>query len=402
MQTRFGEFRFNRMELAGALGDLGALLPIAVGLVMLCGVSATGLFFCVGLFYVLGGLYYRVPIAVQPMKVIGAYALATAVTAQQVSAAAMLVGLVMLVIGYSGLIGRVASLIPKTVVRGVQLTTGVLLMGKGAGFVVGNTVFQKTQGAAEPFLSVQSLGSVHIGIFLGIAGLATTLFLLSSRRFPAALALVAGGALCGLALGAGQGLSSTLAGFHFPDFLPFGLPSWADMVFVLFAMVLPQIPMTLGNAVIANRDLSGEYFGQDGERVTDKALCISMGIANLGSFIFGGMPMCHGAGGLAAHYRFGARSNTSNMFIGGIFLLLALILGDGLLPVVQLLPLSVLGVLLFFAGMQLAMTIMDLDARNDLFIAMTVLGVSQASNLAWGFLAGIAVARILSSGKASV
>ncbi|WP_027180204.1 putative sulfate/molybdate transporter [Maridesulfovibrio bastinii] len=402
MRTRFGEFRFNRMEFAGALGDLGALLPISIGLIMLCGVSAIGLFFCVGAFYILGGLYYRVPIAVQPMKVIGAYALAASVSAVQISAAALLVGLILLAIGYSGLIGKLAALIPKSVVRGVQLTTGVLLMSKGAGFVIGNTVFQKIQGASEPFLAFSSIGPVSVGLILGVAGLALTLFLLNNQKIPAAMVIVFGGALCGFLLGGGSGLSQISAGLHFPDFLPAGVPGWSDLVFVMFAMVLPQIPMTLGNAVIANRDLSGDYFDKESERVTDKALCLSMGFANLASFLLGGMPMCHGAGGLAAHYRFGARTNTSNIFIGAVFLLLAVLFGDGLLPIVQLLPLGILGVLLFFAGGQLAMSIIDIKNGKDLFTAMTVLGVAQSSNLAWGFIAGIMVAYVFKSGRASI
>lgn len=402
MQTRLGEFGFNRMEFAGALGDLGALLPISVGLIMLCGVSAIGLFFCVGMFYLLGGLYYRVPIAVQPMKVVGAYALATAVTAQQISAAALLVGLILLAVGYSGVIEKVAALIPQSVVRGVQLTTGVMLMAKGAGFVIGNTTFQKFQGLSEPFLTIRSIGPLPVGILLGLSGFILTLFLLNNRKIPAAIALVSWGILCGLFFGAGAGLSSVVPGFYFPDIFPLGLPGWADLVFVMFAMVIPQIPMTLGNAVIANSDLSKEYFERDSKRVTNRALCLSMGFANIGSFIFGGMPMCHGAGGLAAHYRFGARTNTSNVFIGGLFLILAIAFGNGLLPIVQLLPLSILGVLLFFAGIQLAMTILDLKTKNGLFTAMTVLGVSQASNLAWGFAIGVIVGYIFKKGKAAI
>lgn len=402
MRTKFGEFRFNRMEFAGALGDLGALLPISIGLVMLCGVDAIGLFFCVGLFYILGGLYYRVPIAVQPMKVIGAYALAETVTARQISAASLLVGIILLAVGYSGIIGKVASVIPKAVIRGVQLTTGVLLMGKGAGFVVGNTAFQKLQGSAEPFLNTDIFAHLPLGILLGVAGIVTTLLLLNNQKIPAAMVLVFGGALCGFILGGSSGLSEISAGFHLPSLFPSGLPHWSDLVFVMFAMVIPQIPMTIGNAVIANRDLSNDYFDKEGERVTDKALCLSMGFANLAGFIFGGMPMCHGAGGLAAHYRFGARTNTSNMFIGAVFLGLAIVFGYGLLPIVQLIPLSILGVLLFFAGAQLSMSIIDLKDGKSLFTAMTVLGVAQASNLAWGFLAGVIVAYVFKSGRASI
>jgi len=131
-------------------------------------------------------------------------------------------------------------------------------------------------------------------------------------------------------------------------------------------------------------------------------VCISMALANFMSFLVGGMPLCHGAGGLAGHYRFGARTAGSNLIIGSIFILLALFLGNHILSVFHLLPLSILGVLLLFAGSQLAMTLMDLKERKDLFVALLILGITLASNLAAGFIVGIAAAYVLKSEKLSV
>ncbi|MEJ2283077.1 MAG: putative sulfate/molybdate transporter, partial [Desulfobacterales bacterium] len=181
-----------------------------------------------------------------------------------------------------------------------------------------------------------------------------------------------------------------------------GWPSRADFTFALFALVLPQIPMTLGNAVIAYADLSKDYFGAKSERVTYKSACISMALANILAVTIGGMPLCHGAGGLAAHYRFGARTAGSNLMIGGIFVVLALMLGDESLAVIYLLPLSVLGILLLFAGSQLALTIMDLEKRKDFFVVMFMLGITLASNLAAGFIVGIAVAWMLKTNKLNI
>jgi SulP family sulfate permease len=120
-----------------------------------------------------------------------------------------------------------------------------------------------------------------------------------------------------------------------------------------------------------------------------------MALANLVSFLFGGMPMCHGAGGLAAHYRFGARTAGSNLIIG-IFMVAAVILiGDQLLDLFHLIPYAILGVLLFFAGGQLALTISDLQKRSELFTAMSMLGIALATNLAVGFLTGLFLAFFL-------
>jgi SulP family sulfate permease len=117
-----------------------------------------------------------------------------------------------------------------------------------------------------------------------------------------------------------------------------------------------------------------------------------MAVANFGAFLLGGMPLCHGAGGLAAHYRFGARSAGSNLFIGGLFLALAVLLGAHAVSVVNLIPMAVLGVLLLFAGSQLSMTILDLQSRKDLFVSLAMLGLTLATNLAVGFVVGIVLA----------
>lgn len=393
---------FNRMEWAGSVGDLGALLPLAFGMIMINGLSATGLFLTVGLMYILGGFYYRVPIAVQPMKVVSAYAIAQALSAQVVTASGMLIAALLLFLGATGLVKTVARLVPRAVIRGVQMTTGVLLLTKGAHLVLGTSGFQAMRGLVEPFLSVQAVGPVPMSVAIGIIFAVVTLVLLNHKRFPAGLVVVTAGGLVGVSLGAWHELAAIDFGLHLPEFLPFGMPTGVDFSFALLALVLPQIPMTLGNAVIANRDLSFEYFGDESRRVTDRALCLSMGIANVFASLVGGMPVCHGAGGLAAHYRFGARTHGANLIIGGLFAALALFFGNGASAVLHLIPMGVLGVLLFFAGTQLALTIMDVDNRSDLFVIMIMLGITLAANLAWGFAVGIVLCHGIRLGRITV
>ena len=395
-------YKFNRLEFAGSLGDLGTLLPLAIGMIMINGLNPSGLFLAVGIFYILSGLYYGITVPVQPMKVIGAYAIAMGLNASQVAASGALIGLFLLIIGATGAVTFIGKYTPKAVVRGVQLSTGTLLVTQGVKFMVGTSKFQVLREAAEPYLSLQSLGPVPIGIVIGIVGGVLTLLLLDNKRFPAGLLIVLGGLFMGLILGTHEGFDRFKLGLYIPKILPFGVPSSIDFSFALLVLVLPQIPMTLGNAVIANADLSREYFEADSKRVTYGALCITQGLANLLSFLVGGMPMCHGAGGLAAHYRFGARTAGSNIMIGAIFLILALFLGTHSLAVIYLLPMSVLGVLLIFAGSQLALTIIDLNERKDLFVALVILGITLASNLAVGFVVGIALAYALRSQRLSV
>ena len=395
-------YRFDRMELAGSLGDLGTILPLAIGMILINGLNPMGLFLAVGLFYILSGMYFRVTCPVEPMKVIGAYAVATGISAAQIQASSLLIFLSLLIIGGTGLIGFLGRYIPKPVIRGVQLSTGVLLVSQGVRLMLGTSKFQALRQSAEPYLTLQHLGPLPLGLVLGVVLAGLTLLLLDNRRTPAALVVVGTGLLMGLALGTGDGLDRLRVGFYLPRLLPFGLPSSADFTFALLVLTLPQLPMTLGNAVIANADLSLQYFPQDGRRVTHRALCLSMALANLGSFLLGGMPMCHGAGGLASRYRFGARTAGSNLIIGTVFVALALFLGPHALPVIYLLPMAALGVLLIFAGAQLTLTLLDMQTRKDLFVPIMVLGITLASNLAAGFLTGIALAYALKSPKLSV
>ncbi len=352
------------MEFAGSLGDLGTLLPLAIGMILINKLDPLGLFLGVGLYYLCSGIYFGVTAPVEPMKVIGGYAIATGISAAQIQASSMLIGIMLLIIGGTGAITLIGRYIPKPVIRGVQLSTGLLLVSQGVKLMLGDTKFQQMLNAAEPYLSVQVLGLVPIGIVIGVALAVLTLVLLENKKLPAALVVVGIGLLIGLVLGTHDGLDRVRVACNLPRLFPFGIPSAADFTIALLVLALPQIPMTLGNAVMANADLSQEYFGEASKRVTYRGLCLSMAFANIMSFLLGGMPMCHGAGGLASRYRFGARTAGSNIIIGVIFVFLAISLGCGILSVVYLLPMSALGVLLIFAGSQLALTLLDMKNKK--------------------------------------
>lgn len=399
MSLKQNRFQFNRMELAGSLGDLGTLLPLAVGMILVNGLSPAGLFFSIGLFYVAAGAYYGVTVPVQPMKVIGAYAVATALSAQQVSAAGLMIALLLLLVGGYDIIARVQRFIPTAVIRGVQLSTGALLLAQGVKLAAGTSTFQQLHGGPEPYLKLQQLGPVPMSIPISILGSFLVLRFLNNKKIPAGILVVGLGLGLGILFGTHVGWEDLKPGIYWPGFLPRGLPTLTDFSFAFMILVLPQLPMTVGNAAIANADLSLRYFPHASGRVTARALCISMGLANLVSFMFGGMPLCHGAGGLAAHYRFGARTAGSNLMIGVFFLGLALFLGEHALAVVTLIPLSILGVLLMFAGAQLCLTLMDMNQRKELFVCFAMLGITLASNLAAGFGVGVLLAHGLKSGK---
>ena len=396
------QYKFNRMEIAGSLGDLGTILPIVMGMILINGLNPMGIFLSLGLFYILTGLYFKLTVPVEPMKVIGAYAIATGMTASQISASGLLIGCFLLIIGGTNAIRVIGKYIPKSVVRGVQLSTGVLLMAEGVRFIIGTAKFQVLRQAIEPYLVVQTIGPIPISMVIGVIGGLLTLLLLENKRFPAGLFIVSGGIVLGIILGTHEALDRLIIQFNIPEILPFGFPTKADFTFALLALVLPQIPMTLGNAVIAYADLSKDYFGEHSNKVTYKAACISMALGNFMSFFIGGIPLCHGAGGLAAHYRFGARTAGSNIIIGSLFVILAVFFGAHLLSILYLIPMSVLGVLLLFAGSQLSLTIIDIKERKDLFVSLMILGLTLASNLAAAFIIGIIIAYALKSDKLTI
>ena len=380
-------FRIHR-EFAGSLADLGTLLPLALGLIAVCGMSPLGVFVSVGITYILTGIYFRLPVAVQPMKYIAAYAVATVASAGEITAAGLVSGLVLLLVGLTPMMRQITKYIPTVLIRSVQIYTGILLVVKGVSFIFGIASFQKLQGLAEPFLREQMLFGLPVNIILGSCATILILIFSKNRYFPAALVVLLFALVTSLFLGRDTNVE---LGFFLPQFFPFGFPSADNFIYAFFLLVLPQFPMTVTNAVLATSNLSKEYFHEKSSRVTNKALCISMAIANILSAILGGIPLCHGAGGLAAHYSFGARTYVSNIIIGVILLLAGIFLGENSTAVVAFLPLSVLGAFLIFAGLNLTKVIFQIRAKEDMAVLVSLVLVSFLSNFIWGFLFALAV-----------
>jgi len=390
------KFIFSRTEFAGSLADLGTMLPLAGGMIVANGLEPAGIFFSVGVFYILSGLYFGVTMPVQPMKLIGAYAIAMGYDAGVVSASVLTMGILLLFIGVAGIARFIERYIPKSVVRGVQVSAGILLAIEGVKFILGTTRFQLLK--PEPNLAIQHVGFIPIGIVLSIISIVLILLLLENKKAPAALTVIAAGMLAGVFLSAHEGING-ISFFSLPIILPFGIPS-ADMLLIsLTSLVLPQLPLSLGNSVISAPDLASQYFGENAKKVTPKAISISMGLANIAAFIVGGIPLCHGSGGLAAHYRFGSRTAGTNFMIGSIFLVLAILLGEHASFIINLLPLSILGTLLTFAGIELALMIKDMKERSDLFVVFAMTAITLSVNLAPALILGLVLSYVLRTKK---
>jgi SulP family sulfate permease len=378
------DLRFDRVELAGSLGDLGTMLPFVVGMILINKLSPTTVFLCIGIFYILTAFYYRLPVPVQPLKAVGAIAIAfpQQITETVIGASGVIFGAVLLMLTLTGLIDKVAKLFTQPVVRGLQLALGLIFLKKGIELIVGKTLFLSGVPGIFP--------DSGANLFLGLAVFAVVLLLLDNRKLPAALAAVGIGVVAGLALG-GMGDRGFELGPTEVRLMSFSVN---DLWVAFVMLVVPQIPLTIGNACVGTADACSSFFKGSPhlEKTTPGKFALTMGISSIPTGLLGGMPMCHGAGGVAAHYRFGARTGGAPLMIGAIFLVLALAFGEAGLTVLTLLPNAVLGVLLVFAGLELCVMVRSLKAYEEYFVALLIGGIALAvTNMAWAFGLGIVV-----------
>ncbi|TKB27491.1 sulfate permease [Desulfopila sp. IMCC35006] len=374
--------RFDRVELAGAFGDLGTLLPIVVAMIFINKLSPSSVFLAFGLFYLAAGYYYRLPIPVQPLKAVGAIAIAypAVITESVIGASGIIFGIFLLLLSLSGMIDQIAKLFSQAVVRGIQLTLGLIFLKKGIELIIDKNIFMSgTPGR---------LAEYPVNLIIGILVFALVLLLLDNKRFPAALAALVIGIVSGIALGGLTGHSLSLG----PTEMHLVIPGMKDYWTALIMLILPQIPLTIGNACVGTADTCSNLFSGNPQLAKTKAgkFAFSMGVINLPAGFLGAVPMCHGTGGLAAHFRFGARTGGAPIMIGIFFVVIALLLGELGFTLLAIIPKSILGVLLVFAGLELCPLLRSLKTNEEYFIALLIAGIALAvPNMAWAFAIGI-------------
>lgn len=232
---------------------------------------------------------------------------------------------------------------------------------------------------------------------VGGIGLFVTFALLTCPRFPAMFALLILGAVATYVLDPVRAAEviSTPPAFRLPEFT-FARTSWSDLVAGSLVLAIPQIPLTIGNAVIAIRAENNEMFPD--RPVTDRMMAVSQGLMNLVSAPFGGVPLCHGAGGMAGHVRFGARTGGSPVMLGVIMIGLASFFSHSVGLLFQIFPKAILGVILFFAGAELAVGIKNVGSRKeDVYVMIVVAGFAMW-NMGAAFLAGVILYQALRRG----
>jgi hypothetical protein len=361
--------RFDRMEVAGAFGDLGTLIPFVVAYLAVLKMDPAGVLFGFGIAMIVCGLVYRTPIPVQPMKAAGAIATTQAaqtltLTPAMVHGASLVTGLIWLVLGLTGTANRVANLVRRPIVVGIVLGLGFGFMIEGAKMMSQNW-------------------------WVGGAALLGTALLLSNRVIPAMFLLLLLGAVYGLL--ADPTLLAALRAVEMEPRLPtFALTglSWNDLLIGTLFLALPQVPLTLGNAVIAITEENNRLFPE--RPVTQDKIATSTGLMNLLGAGIGGVPMCHGAGGMAGHVRFGARTGGAVVILGGLLLVTALFFSGSVGTLLRLFPPAILGVILFLTGAQLALGSCDFSLdKGERFVTL-VTGALAVWNVGIAFVVGMA------------
>lgn len=361
--------RFNMMEISGSLGDMGTFIPLLVGMVSVNGLNIGSSLFFAGLFNILSGIAFGIPMAVQPMKAIAAVAISEGLSVNEIYTAGIVTGLIIFIFGITRLIEVFNRVIPLSVIRGLQLGIGLNLMIKGISMVQDTGLFF-------------GYDSVFVGIVSGIL----VLFFFFSKRVPGALVIFILGLIV-LFLESPTVFKNLNFGVYLPGLIDLG---WKDFVNGTLRAAIPQVPLTTLNSVIAVCALSWDLFPKKGAGTRE--VSISVGLMNLIGCWFGAMPMCHGAGGLAGQYRFGARTGGSVVFLGAVKILLGVFLGGAAFAVLASYPMSVLGVLLIFSGIELAIVAKDIKTRTDYFVMIiTTAAIIALSSVAAGFIVGLAL-----------
>lgn len=324
--------RYDLAELSGAFGDLGTLVPFVIAYLAIVKMDPGGVLLGFGVAMIATGLWYRTPFPVQPMKAIGAAAATgaagAAVTPAIVVGAGLATAAIWLVLGATGLAKKLAEWIPRPALLGVVL-------GLGFGFMLGG-----------------------IRMMAGAAWLSATLLalaLLAQSRLPVMLLLLAAGAVVALARepALATQLSAIAPAFRWPEFAWTSLTAgdvWAGAVL----LAIPQLPLTFGNALLAVTSENNRLFPE--RPVSERGVAISTGLANAWTSAVGGVPVCHGAGGMAGHVKFGARTGGATVMLGVLLSVLALFFSGSMHVVLRLFPEPVLGVILFLAGAELALS----------------------------------------------
>jgi Molybdate transporter of MFS superfamily len=357
--------RFDRNELSGAFGDIGTDLPLLIGMILAAGLDSASVLIVYGLMQVSTALYYRLPMPVQPLKAVAVLVITQKLGGNIIYGAGLAIGLVMLLLVKTGGIDWVARVVPKTVIRGIQFGLGL----------------QLTSLALKDYVRAEST----LGYYLAGVTFVLALLLLGNRKLPPALVIIL--------IGIGYAFVFKLDWSVVPHSFGFRLPQWhtpkpAEIWSGFLLLALPQVPLSIGNSILATVQITDDLF--PGRALTVKRVGFTYALMNLVNPFLSGVPTCHGSGGMAGHYTFGARTGGSVVIYGTFYLVFGLFFSKGFAQLVQVFPLPMLGVILLFEGLALLLLARDMTASKQDFAIVLLVGL-MASGLPYGYLFGLVV-----------
>jgi len=352
-------FEFNLRELAGSMGDFGTLFPLAIGYIVVCGLNPAEFLVMMGITNIITGLIYRLPMPIEPMKIIAIVAIAQHWTPSMVYASGFGMGIIWIILALTGIIDWIAKVTPNSVIRGIQITLGILL-------------------------AMEAYKMISTWWMIGIVSLIIVLLLRQNRYAPAAIVLMVIGIVIMLFKGQFVQISSPMLAF--PTFTSFSLKEvWQTLLLAGFT----QVPLTATNATIATSSLIKTYWPE--RNVTVRKLAWNQGIMNVILPFLGGMPTCHGAGGLAGQYYFGARTGGTNIIEGLIEIAMGLFLSASIASLFAVFPRAIIGAMMFMIGIELIKFVKDVRPDKDMIPMAVTIIVALVSNMFFGFLSGIII-----------
>ena len=363
--------RFSLSEFSGAFGDLGTLLPLAFALIIFNDFSPERIFFLWGIVYFLTGYFFKVPLSVQPLKAMAVIAITSGLSNEYLSSTSVFYGVLLLFLYLSGTTKILEKFFSKALIKGVQIGIGLILAYKAT-----EMLFSKG------FYLNESQGSLLLNISVMALSLLLIYFFQFYKKMPIMIFLILGSVTLSLFSGIRlEGTISTSSPFSF------ALPDSSIFFNCLVLLMIPQLPLTFGNAVFAADSTCHSLFKEQAKKVSTAKLTLSIGLSNIFIGLLGGFPVCHGAGGITAHNKFGAKTGGATMIMGAIFIILALV--KPLSSFLFYIPIPVLAALLFVAALGMLGFAFEIDNRKDLLIAMLVALISfTTKNLAIAIAAG--------------
>jgi len=339
------------------MGDYGTLFPLAIGYIAICGLNPAGFLVMMGLTNIIIGHVYKLPVPLQPMKVLAVVAIAQQWSPSMVYASGFAMGVIWLLFTVTGIMNLIARVTPHSVIRGIQVSIGVLL-------------------AITAFKMVSTWWSI------GVVSLIVVLVLRKNHLAPSAIMLM----FLGVAIVVIKGKINEVdyPSLNLPPLTGFSLKEvWQTLLLAGFA----QIPLTATNAVLATSSLIKTYWPE--KPVSERQLSFNMGIINVIIPFFGGMPMCHGAGGLAGQHYFGARTGGAKIIEGLIEISLGVFFASSIARLFSIFPEAIIGAMMLLVGMELIKFAKDVDLNKDLIPLGATVVISLATTMAYGFLGGL-------------